>query len=564
MSNNRRHFLKKSSLFAGGLLHYTDLFKIVSAIAATTVQKAQAQVTGYGPKNYLNIHLSGGPSRFQFDQWLTPNITDTNLSPADPTFWNPGVATAINNNNPEYSLYTYRGVRVPHHMQYPVITSKGNVSIDTLLNHWAVIRGYSSGTDGHEVNSPIQTYPDPSAPSLHGLSADYRKDLISAVDFSGRMPFGSMAGKVASSVSGIDDANGGSIAGLMNVFKKYVTTSSGSVISNIDQLSQARTYFRDMMKASLGNYDKTTANAIKDHISSGDLLIQHASENLNTVWTTLFNKYLTTIKKSAQIVDGLNGAIPSLTDKPIKLEIGDGLTSIDFPNGIDSNFDLREMINSENTKFEHDRSLARMFALYEYCLSRGITGVQGGRSGRTMSNLRYIKPGQTTYTFYQMENDQHQVLQKVNTLVSAAYYRGIIGGLLELIDFLKSTQVNGKDLFSQSVIHITGDFTRSPRDNKTGSDHGWNAQTTSVFSGAIQGPIIMGNIKKDGVKDYKGTWGIGAPTDFNGSKEVLSPRHIGAAMATLIGVPNPWSFTHNVWDLQNGVIVPKVAAKIVA
>jgi hypothetical protein len=560
MSINRRNFLKNGSLYAGGLLHYTDLFKLISAVAATTVQKAHAEVTGYNPKGYLNIHLSGGPARFQFDQWLTPNINDANLSSADPTYWNAGVATAINNNNPEYRLYTYRGVRVPHHMQYPVITSKGNVSLDTLLDHWGVIRGYNSGTDGHEVNNPIQTYPDPAAPSLHGLSADYRKDLISAVDFSGRMPFGSMAGKVASMVASHGTASG-SVGGLMNVFKKYVATSS--VITNIDQLAQARTYFRDMMKASLGQYDKTTANAIKDHISSGDLLIQHASENLDTVWSTLYNKYRTTIQKSAQIVDGPNGAIPFLTDNPIKLVAGDALTSDDFPNGIDSNFDLREMINSGNTNLSTDVNLARMLALYEYCMTRGITGVQGGQTGTTMGNLRYKKPDASTYTTLNMGHDQHNVLHKINTLVSAAFYRGLMGGILELIDFLKTTQVNGKDLFSQSVIHVTGDFTRSPRNDKVGYDHGWNAQATSVFSGAIQGPIIMGNIKKAGQSGYNGTWGIADATDFNGTKEVLSPRHVGAAMATLIGVPNPWSFTHKVWDLQNGVIVPKVAAKIV-
>lgn len=561
MSINRRNFLKNSSLYAGGLLHYTDIFKLINAVAATTIQKAQAEVNGYAPKSYLNIHLSGGPARFQFDQWLTPNLTDANLSSADPTYWNPGVSTAINNNVPEYRLHTYRGVRVPHHMQYPVITSKGNVSIEKLLDHWGVIRGYNSGTDGHEVNNPIQTYPDPAAPSLHALSADYRKDLISAIDFSGRMPFGSMAGKVASIVAGHGSASG-SVGGLMNVFKKYVPTSS--VITNIDQLSQARTYFRDMMNATIKQYDKTTANAIKDHISSGDLLIQHASENLDAVWSTLYNKYRNTIQKSAQIVDGPNGSIPFLTDNAVKLISGtDALTSDDYLNGIDADYDLRDMISSSNTSLSTDVNLARMLALYEYCITRGISGVQGGQTGTTLGNVRYKKPGASTYTTLSIGHDQHNTLHKINILVSAAFYRGLIGGLLELVDFLKTTQVDGKDLFSKSVIHITGDFTRSPRNDKVGYDHGWNAQATSIISGAIDGPIIMGNIKKTGQSGYNGTWGIADATDFNGSKEILSPRHVGAAMAELIGVPNPWSFTHKVWELQNGVIVPKVAAKVI-
>lgn len=555
MSNiNRRKFLQKSSLYAGGLFCYTDLFKLINTIALTTIQKAQADVLEYQAKNYLNIHLNGGPARFLFDQWLTPNITDTNLSASDATYWNPGVATALNNNNPEYRLYTYRGVRVPHHMQYPLKTATGdNISPDKLLDHWAVIRGYSSGTDGHEVNNPIQVYPDPAAPSLHALSADYRKDLISAVDFNGRMPFASMAGKVASIVGPHDTTGSGAVGGLMTVFKKYVPTSP--IISNIDQLAQAKTFFREVMNEAVKNYDKTTANAIKDHISSGELLIQYAAEDLNSVWSTLYNKYNNAIMNSAKIGDGSN-AIPYLTDNPVMIA-ADELNQSD-EHLVDRTYDLVGMIATG--KFGIDSNVARQLALYEYCLTRGISGVQGGRVGSLLSKATYRKPDGTTVT-PGISSDSHEVLHKMDILASAAFFRGLMGGILELITFLKATQKNGKDLFSQSVIHVTGDFGRSPRDDKKGYDHGWNAQVTSVFSGAIEGPVIVGNIKKAGQSGYKGTWGIAAATDFNGTSEVMSPRHVGAAMAALVGVPNPWSFTNKVWELQNGVLVPKVGAK---
>ena len=555
---NRRNFFKKSSLYAGGLMTYTDMFKLINMIVLSTIEKAHAQVSGSIPKNYLSIHLGGGPSRFLFDQFLTPNLTDPVLSLSDPTYWNDGVTTAFNNNVLEHRLMTYNGVRVPHHYQYPVITSKGSVLPTQLLNHMGVIRGYSSGTDGHEVNNPIQAYPDPAAPSLHAVTADYRKDLISAVDYNGRMPFASSAGKVASIITNHNGV-GGSIGGLINVFKKYVPQSS--LINNIDQLSGARNYFKDVLKATLQNYDKTTANAIKDHMASGETLIQFAAEDLNTIWNTLYLKYKDSIDKSSQIVDGPNGPIPFLTDNPVKLLMTEPNITDDF--SIDRNFDLREAFKTSSGAFV-ETGFARILALYEYCLTRGITGVLGGEVGTTVANIKLIESGGTTLVNKSIGNDQHNTPPRLNVLGSAMMYRGMMGGLLELVDFLKTKQFNGQDLFSQTVIHITGDFSRSPRTDKIGYDHGWDAQVTSVISGAIiNGPIVVGNIKRSGRSGYNGTWGIGEKVDFNGSKEVLSVRHVAAAVANLLNAPNPWIFTHKVWELQNNVLVPKITPNII-
>jgi len=556
----RRHFLKGSTaLYAGGLFSYNDFFKLVNQIAATTIQKARADVIENQSKNYLNLHLSGGPTRFMFDQWLTPDALDNSfvLGPENSTYWNPGVATAINNNSLEYKLYTYRGIRVPHHFQYPVQTSKGSTSLEKLLDHMAVIRGYSSGTDGHEVNNPIQTYPDPSAPSLHGLAADYRKDLVSAINYNNQMPFSSGSGKVASAIvnhGGI----GGSIGGLMSVFQKYVPQSS--VINNLDQLSGSRLYFREIMQQAMKSYDRTTANAIHEHISAGEKLIQLAAEDLNRAWTDLLLKYTNAINKSSQIVDGVGGPIPFLTDKAITIPDAENnkLDTID----VNRSYDLREMFNS-SSGMSVPNDAARIFALYEYSLSRGISGVLSGASGSTVLNSPVINTA-STKNIFSIHNDQHTILPRVNILSAASYYRGLMGGLLELVDYLKSnTGSDGKDLFSQTVIHITGDFTRSPRDDMAGYDHGWNSQTTSIISGAVQAPSIVGNIKKTGVGGYKGIWGIAEAMDFNGSKEVLSPRHVAAAIANILNVPNPWIFTHKVWELSNNVLQTKVGAKII-
>jgi len=375
----------------------------------------------------------------------------------------------------------------------------------------------------------------------------------------------------------------GAIGGLLKPFKKY--NPSSSVISNMDQVTPIRKYFNDLMKSKSAQFN-TSASALDDHTRNAKSLIDFAAEDLVSVWNSLYNKYKTIMNGSAQCVPGgAAGAIPGLTDQKVTLSAGRTLKNFtwnnsvqkltagswltgDYPTAwansagdIDPDWDLREMLNTPGLSV--DDELIRGFALAEYCITRNISGNISLNYGGIMGNMNYLLKGTSTLSSRGIPNDCHFDSIRATQLPQLAQARGLIAGLLELISVLKATERNGKNLFDQTIIHMTGDFTRDPKNNGASLDHGYMAQVSSIISGVVKQPTIVGNISKYGSYYSTGTWGHSAVVDFNGSKETLSPRHVAAAIINAMGLPNPWSFTHLVWKLENGVIVPKIGAKVV-
>ena len=62
--------------------------------------------------------------------------------------------------------------------------------------------------------------------------------------------------------------------------------------------------------------------------------------------------------------------------------------------------------------------------------------------------------------------------------------------------------------FDDTLIHVASEFNRSPLYNARGSDHGFNGSGCSLYSGRIENPILIGNIKNDEMEQYQGEWGV--------------------------------------------------------
>ncbi len=549
---NRRKLLKSAAGLGTGLM-LADVIRLYTGVQKTILRQAFANSgDDVLSRSYLNFHLSGAPPRFLFDQWLTPNATDITLSAADATTWNPGIATAFDSNNPVYKLMTYKGVQVPSYYQSNITGKNADRPMSDLLDHMAVIRGYNSVTDGHEINEPLQTYPDPGAPSLSGLAADNRKDLIAGISSSltSARHFHSMNGH---SLTTVYDhyATGGSINGLMKAFKATATSRQGllgidAVQSVVDQLHEVA-----QAKASA---DNARSAAIKDQLSAARKLALMAAEDLGTQWSALFNKYhllaRTSIRNTA--------TTPGFSENAIRFASGEPNSFEGTP--VDPAFDMRGAYAAANPV----DAMIRNFALAEYCLTKGITGSLSLGFGNMLQELSVVKVGETAVTKLFCGSDQHGTPNRIATVIAAGFYRGFASNLIELIDVLKNTpMVGGGSMFDKTVIHVTGDFARNPRTDQIGSDHAWNGQVASVFSGVVPGPFIVGNIAATGTSGYKGIWGRSALVDFNGSKETLSPRHMAAAVSHLLGGKNPWNFTNLVWQLDSsGRLQPKIGAKI--
>jgi Protein of unknown function (DUF1501) len=561
VSQNRRAFLKNAAGLGAGLMFH-ELAQIYFGTQKTLFKQAFAE-TG-ATKRYVNFHLDGGPPRWLFDQWLTPYEADPVLSSSNAALWNPGIATAITGGNYDYKTVLYRGVRVPHHYDVPVLLSTGSTKLSDLLDNMAVIRGYNSLTDGHEVNAPLQLYPDPASPSLSGLAADQRTDRIAGVtsSLSNTHPFFSGAGKSPLFVSDHSQtAKGGSLYGLMKAFQRTAKGAPG--LTNLDSINEVMAGFEAATKAHLKSQNMR-AGAMADHLSATkDLSMLAVQSLLVSNWNALFTKYQTAMLNAARFT---NTTIAGVNSEAVTFPAGE-FRNFNGLGDIDTTYDLRQMVTTANAS----GNMMRSFVIAEYCLKNDICGSLCLGAGDFLSNLQAVIGG-TTRTGLGVGTDQHDMPARTAVLLSTSYFRAFGAAMLELVNALKATPMGpNSNVFNDTLIHVTSDFGRSPKYSPTqtatynlsGTDHGWQGQVASLISGAIDKPMIVGNITAThNANGYKGLWGFGSAVDFNGSKEILSPRHAAAVVAHVLGGKNPWSFTHLAYKMVNGKLEATVKTEV--
>ncbi len=562
--SSRRAFLKNTAGLGAGLM-FSELLQIYLGAEQTLFKQAYA--ASPTSRRFINFHLQGAPPRWLFDQWLTPYANDPVLSSSNAALWNPGFATAFASNEFVYRTTTYRGVRVPHHYDVPVTLSSGSVPLSNLLDNMAVIRGFNSLSDGHEVNAPLQLYPDPAYPSLNGLAADQRRDRIASVvtSLTSTHPFVSGIGKSPTLVTDhYQTAKGGSLFGLMKAFQKTAAGSQG--LTNLDSISDVMSMFEDAAKASI-KANNARGTAMVDHLrATKDLSMMAVQSLLATQWSTLWAKYNGTVQANAKI---LNFTIPGVTDQAITTPASE-FKNFNTRGDLEANWDLRQMLNRSD--LVACQNMVRSFVIAEYCLKNDICGSLALGGGDFLGNVKFRLAGASTDQSTSIGTDQHDVPGRAAVLLSTSYYRGLSAGLLELVNALKATpSASGATLFDDTVIQISGDFARSPKYSPTqtatynlsGSDHGWQSQVTTLISGLIDKPMIVGNISANhGYTNYRGLWGVGSAVNFNGSKEILSPRHVAAVISNMLGGQNPWSSTHLPFRVVNGKLERMVETEV--
>ncbi|OQW49297.1 MAG: hypothetical protein A4S09_12340 [Proteobacteria bacterium SG_bin7] len=110
------------------------------------------------------------------------------------------------------------------------------------------------------------------------------------------------------------------------------------------------------------------------------------------------------------------------------------------------------------------------------------------------------------------------------------------------------------------MIQLGSEFSRCPRKDGSGSDHGWVAGCTSLYSGIIKAPMVLGNAMFDGGKsplgaNYSGTWGASAPINVDGATQYLGIGHMTSTVAELLRVEHPMK--------NNGSLIQEVGSGVV-
>lgn len=531
-SVSRRNFLKIMGVTTSLPLMQSPIQILIESIILGAQNKAQAETLGIIPRRYLHILQEGAPPRWTFDLFLTPYNTAAftpNTGLGTKYIGSGGVVTGM-----VYETILRKGINVPTLWQFPVpAVGGGTRSMDALLDNMLQLRGINVGNPDHTASQALQFTPLGSTQSMSALSGDLSPKPFSAVNASvAQFRYNSVASKSAVTISN----SGNMISTLLNPF---VRKDLGTFNTNRLALSSA-------LDASITALDSVAsafhpgADAISLASKSAKDLLSSGFGNLTTVWNDLYNKYNDLIMRAidpAQVLPGIND---------LKI-VPNGTTDYQVMRTIITDPDVRSLIVNTGT-FGTSTIITRMashFAVAEYVLTNNFSdSVAIAPYG---FNRIFVNGSSTLVGF-----DEHGTSGLVSLYLNSFYNLAYSACLLELIDQLKI-----KNIYSDTVIVTGGEFGRNPLDTGEGSDHGYLGSSSAIYSGAINGPIILGNIYQNSPQpNYSGSWGHAAPVAELG--ESLNLGHWASTIAYLLKTPSPVTAAGSVLAMKGTDLMPVI------
>ncbi len=554
---NRRNFLKY--LIGGGAMGVASspLQAIIESVINRTVMQAHAQTIKFDLERfYLNISFPGAPPRWNYDLFLDPYSANGRNIVA-----NPGVATAFEGSTRHteavYKTFKVPGynINAPHIWGQKMPTSAGTwVPIHNLMEHMLAFQGINTTAPGHDQSRLMME--ESNGYSVAGVLADATKSPFSSVDLNSNNPFSSKSGQTATPVV-LNTAD--LISAIMSKFNGNDLAVHNSMDDNIANSYQN---VLDNLNYDAGLRTPASVNLKKMHEGAIDL-INSTIGSYSTIWQEKFNKYDQLVQSSFTDRAGFLGFM----DKPIGLE---NLNLRDKKYQL-SNSANNFAFNPDMRTFAHanmNPTMASIFALAEFLAENKLSSSLQSRINATSAMISVTNGG--TISNRAVTHDQHNVGVMVSTLSNALMYRALSSCIYEFINNRKNSSKGYT--FNNTVIKLAGDFNRSPRMDGTGSDHGFLGQVTTVFSGKVNAPLIIGRIYKNPPASlvgnaYLGSWGVGAPIDVDGTGAVtLTPGHVTSSVCSLLGIATPAVNNSSLIKVLNGkveLVKPELKLRVV-
>lgn len=501
---------------------------LIESILMGISQKASALDSTVTPRRYLSITFEGGPPRWVFDHFLTPYDTTVFQANTQVGTKYGGGSTATSS---DYATILRKGINVPHMWQFEVPKVGGGTRpMDTLLDNMISIRGVDVGNPDHAAALALQFLPLGATKSISALAADQSDMPIAAVS-SGLSQYKFLSTKQKSAVT--IATSGNMISTLLTPFTRK---DLGAFSIKRQQMSAAidasvgilNTYANTLHPAS-GINSKAMSDA-KDLLSAG-------FGDLTTTWTNLRDKYIALITAALDTTKTYAG----INDRLIA---PDGSVRFIYnTKAIVTMPDIRAMI----TKSTAITGMAYHFAMAEYILLNNLSS-SVSISPSKMTNLTVDGSN------HGMDFDEHDMGAMI-TLQNNFYFNLAYSScLLELIDRLKA-----KGIFQDTIISTGGEFSRSARNDGSGSDHGYSGGNTTFYSGAFNGPLVIGNIYKSkslSTLGDTGTWGYGAPVAELG--KTIDLGNLASTTAFLLRTPSPITASSSLLKTSGTSIVSTI------
>lgn len=523
---SRRQFLSYAGSTSLVGLSASPAVALFSTILSGISQKAWAESLGLEPRAFVQILEAGAPARWMFDSFLTP-YSSTGFNP------NPMIGTKFKNVGgryigTEYVTSAVKGIEAPLMWTHDV-PAPGNSyrPMANLLDNLLCIQGITTRNSGHGSSQEWHWLPPGSNQSTSAYSADAASTPLPALNINaGSFIFRSKANKTAINVYD----NGNMLSTLLDPFKKVGSTA----------FQTNRTALRAAYDGLMPGLDELAraghpgAEALAQNRASALSLMETNFTNLGTEWTALQTKYQDLVNRA---IYNPSRPLAGLNDLPIG-EGGSGaqlLYQIDTSSALNLHLstDLRTAVDARTNV----PRLAERFAFTEYVLRNRLSSSICFSVGGIGPFVRQSDGA----SMESMQHDQHFTGVYPTTYFNILRHRAMAACLLELIEQLKSAQ-----RFNDTVISLSGEFNRNPLSNLTGSDHGFTGKSIALYSGAFNGPLIVGNLTND---DRLG-WGAGGAIPQLGRQLTLIDSAV--TLAHLLRVPPAFTSTNSVVTLGSG------------
>jgi len=545
---SRRQLLTLMGGCSTGLLLRTPMQTLIDGLVDGIIHKAHAGAnpSAVQSRNYVLVCLSGAPARWYFDLPLEPYAPRTAIP-------NPMVATRFAaSSGTNAGMPVYASVPVSHggqtvHLPYLWSCSiptpgGGRVPMSELAKNMLIIRGVDMLADGHPNNREKVLRPDKGSPSMNGLVADGSSAVIPSVTLGGAPSDIFRSSKARGNVTlGALDSITDPLSSILSPFNRNADTLPPNYLSRRQAMETA--IQRGL--TSLKKYSESAspgAGDVFDARHRAEEMLRNGIGDASASYTTLKAKYADLIRRCAEYA---TNPIAGITDKRVDrasysslggheiFRVDDGITAL--------NPDMRTLLLSETT-IPH---LAGGFAIAEYLIANGlgasvVLGVNLLSMVRWENPLRYLTTNIPTATVNAgLTFDEHFRGLIVSLITDSFLFQALGACLYELTQVLRQ-----KQLYDETVISVGAEFSRVPRNDRTGSDHGWMGNTFSIFSGAVKAPMVVGNILSNAtlnapVYSTASTWGHASPVQVDGATRSLSISHVCATVAELLRVKKP-------------------------
>jgi Protein of unknown function (DUF1501) len=506
---SRRQFLSLSGLGTLACINSSPVDLLFRGLVDGLIADAQAQSSLTKAKNYISILFPGAPTTWVWHGFLNPNneTISKNNSVANWLVQDSYIAAPATN----YSNVTYRAEQVnlpgggsiylPPLWNRNIPTSGGGVvAMNSLLNNTLLIRGIDMQIDlGHGVGPAKVIYPLGAAASITGLVGDASTTPIPVVGM-GPHNYADPVLQGYKSLKGTSSTLIPWSNPLQATLAPFINTNA-AVLAHMNQFKSApvQTALKNSInelsafaKSSLPGSDvlhKNADNAIK--------LFETTFGDLSSIYTSLYNKYYSLVQRCART------AIPNIipTTGNGNYNLGDGNFTSEF---------------------------AGQFAVAEFLLTNGLS-----------SAICMSSDNSTGVAALYSSNDEHAEIDRQQSVISHSFQ---FLSLSALIYELRRVLIE-KGLWSSTVIHVSGEYGRSPRNDGSGTDHGTNANAMAIFSGAITKPTFIGNVRTEGLSGtpYIGSWGIASSVVTDFGTQIITNNTTTSTLASILGIQNPIS-----------------------